>query len=63
MHGVLDRSGGAHGVADHVAAGSHGGEAAVADVVNHFLQAALEHAVELNALAVGEAEVAHGLGA
>jgi hypothetical protein len=63
MHGVLDRSGGAHGVAHDIAAGTHGAETAVADVVDDFFHAAFEHAVELDALAVGEAHVAEGLGA
>ena len=60
VEGVFDGGGGAHGVADDVAAGTHGGEAGVADVVNDFFETAFEDAVELDALAVGEAHVAHG---
>jgi len=35
----------------------------VADVVDDLLETALEHAVKLDALTVGQAHVAHGLGA
>ena len=63
MHGVLDRRGRAHGVAHDIAAGAHRREAAVADIADDFLHAAFEHAVELDALAVGEAHVAHRFGA
>jgi hypothetical protein len=60
MDGVFYRRGGAHGVAHDIAAGTHGAEAALADIVDDFFQAAFEHAVELDALAVGQAHVAAG---
>ena len=56
--GVVDGGGGAHGVADHVAAGAPGGEAGVGDGGDDFFEVADEDAVELDALAGGEAEVA-----
>ena len=61
MYGVLDRCRWAHGVAHHIAAGTHGAKTAVADIGNDFFQAAFKHAVELNSLAVGQTHVAKGL--
>ena len=57
---VLEGGGGGHGIADDVAAGAHGGEAAAADAGDDGLEVAFEDAVELDALAVGEAEGAFG---
>lgn len=63
VDGVLDRCRRAHGIADDIAAGTHGAKAAMADVVDDFFEAAFEHAMELDALTIGQAHVAHGLGA
>ena len=58
--GVFNGASRAHGVADDVSAGAHGGETTVADIVDDFFESAFEHAMQLNALTIGEAHVAHG---
>ena len=58
--GILDWSGGGHGIAHHVAAGSHGGQAAAADAGDDCFEVAFEHAVELDSLTVSKADGAFG---
>ena len=59
--GVAQRRGAAHDVALHVAAGGDGGEQRLVDAGDGRLEVALEHAVELEALAGGDAERAVGV--
>ena len=61
MVGVAERRGAAHDVALHVAAGGDGGEQRLVDAGDGGLEVALEHAVELEALAGGHPEGAVGV--
>ncbi len=59
LHLVVDgilmmRRGAAHHVAVHVAAGGQRGELHFVDAVDRLLQVALQHAVQLQALAAGD---------